>query len=54
LEKGPEEPKKEMTEEERKKELTKAKWAGMGQQAGGVHPHREVKIPSYGQFIGDW
>ncbi|RGP76690.1 hypothetical protein FLONG3_5130 [Fusarium longipes] len=54
LEKGPADPKKEMTEEERKRELTKAKWTGMQQQAGGVYPPREVKIPSYGQFIGDW
>ncbi|KAL6916862.1 hypothetical protein ACHAPO_006789 [Fusarium lateritium] len=54
LEKGTEESSKEMTEEERKRELTKAKWAGMQQQAGGVYPHREVKVPSYPKFMGDW
>ncbi|KAG8359428.1 hypothetical protein FVEN_g2885 [Fusarium venenatum] len=54
LEKGTEESSKEMTEEELKRELTKTKWAGMQQQAGGVYPHREVKVPSYPKFMGDW
>ncbi|KAM0402140.1 hypothetical protein ACHAPZ_005048 [Fusarium culmorum] len=54
LEKNTEEPKKEMTEEERKRELNKTKWEGMQQQSGGVYPHREVKVPSYPKFMGDW
>ncbi|GKU06494.1 unnamed protein product [Fusarium langsethiae] len=54
LEKGTKESPKEMTDEERKRELTKAKWEGMQQQAGGVYPRREVKVPSYPKFLGDW
>ncbi|RGP67757.1 hypothetical protein FSPOR_5947 [Fusarium sporotrichioides] len=54
LEKGTKESPKDMTDEERKRGLTKAKWEGMQQQAGGVYPHREVKVPSYPKFLGDW
>ncbi|KAF5232931.1 hypothetical protein FAUST_8419 [Fusarium austroamericanum] len=55
LEKGTEESsKKEMSDEERKRELNKTKWEGMQQQSGGVYPHREVKVPSYPKFMGDW
>ena len=53
LEKGPGEP-EEKTEDERRRELMKEKWADMQQQQGGVHPHREVKIPTYKSFVGDW
>ncbi|EKJ69368.1 hypothetical protein FPSE_10434 [Fusarium pseudograminearum CS3096] len=54
LEKSNEESKKEMSDEERKRELNKTKWEGMQQQSGGVYPHREVKVPSYPKFMGDW
>lgn len=53
LEKGLEEPEKE-TEDERTRELMKEKWADMRQQQGGVHRDREVKIPTYKSFVGDW
>ncbi|KAJ4118936.1 hypothetical protein NW768_010678 [Fusarium equiseti] len=53
LEKGTEEPEKK-TEDERRRELMKEKWADMRQQQGGVHPDREVKIPTYKSFVGDW
>ncbi|OBS24625.1 hypothetical protein FPOA_05165 [Fusarium poae] len=53
-EKGTEESSKGMAEDERKRELTKAKWEGMQQQAGGVYPHREVQVPTYPKFTGDW
>nr|CEG05376.1 unnamed protein product [Fusarium clavum] len=53
MEKGPEEPEKK-TEDERRRELMKEKWADMPQQKGGVDPDREVKIPTYKSFVGDW
>jgi hypothetical protein len=39
---------------EEKRELAKAKWEGMQPQRGGVYPDREVKVPSYPQFAGNW
>lgn len=53
LEKGPGEP-EEKTEDERRRELMKEKWAGMQQQKGGVYTDREVKILTYKSFVGDW
>ncbi|KAM0234375.1 hypothetical protein ACHAP5_010097 [Fusarium lateritium] len=43
-------PKEALPEANKEKE----KCADMQAQQGGVHPHREVKIPSYPQFIGNW
>ncbi|KAG5763394.1 hypothetical protein H9Q72_008496 [Fusarium xylarioides] len=37
-----------------KRELAKARWEGMQPQSGGVYPDREVKVPSYPQFTGNW
>ncbi|KAJ4264519.1 hypothetical protein NW762_005721 [Fusarium torreyae] len=37
-----------------KRDQAEAKWAGMQPQSGGVHPYREVKVPSYSQFVGNW
>ncbi|EWG49049.1 hypothetical protein FVEG_16395 [Fusarium verticillioides 7600] len=39
---------------EEKRELAKARWEGMQPQRGGVYPNREVKVPSYPQFTGNW
>lgn len=35
-------------------EMEKEKCTDMQAQKGGVYPHREVEIPSYSQFIGNW
>jgi hypothetical protein len=43
-------PKKPLAEAETEKE----KSTNMQGQKGGVYPHREVEIPSYSQFIGNW
>ncbi|KAM0559899.1 hypothetical protein ACHAPJ_003849 [Fusarium lateritium] len=37
-----------------KRDQAETKWADMQPQSGGVHPHREVKVPSYSQFVGNW
>ncbi|PNP81057.1 hypothetical protein FNYG_05524 [Fusarium nygamai] len=39
---------------EEKSELAKARWEVMQPQRGGVYPDREVKVPSYPQFTGNW
>ncbi|KAF4450435.1 hypothetical protein F53441_6434 [Fusarium austroafricanum] len=40
---------------EEKKAKAKEKWEGAGpQQRGGVYPHRDVRVPSYSDFTGDW
>ncbi|KIL87463.1 hypothetical protein FAVG1_09169 [Fusarium avenaceum] len=43
-------PKEPLAEVDMKKE----KCTDMQAQKGGVYPHREVEIPSYSQFIGNW
>jgi hypothetical protein len=35
-------------------DMEKEKCTDMQAQKGGVYPHREVEIPSYPQFIGNW
>ncbi|KAG5660090.1 hypothetical protein KAF25_003612 [Fusarium avenaceum] len=35
-------------------DMEKEKCMDMEAQKGGVYPHREVEIPSYSQFIGNW
>jgi hypothetical protein len=35
-------------------ETEKEKCTNLQAQKGGVYPHREVEIPSYSQFIGNW
>ncbi|KAF5022638.1 hypothetical protein F66182_5314 [Fusarium sp. NRRL 66182] len=39
---------------DKKSEPADAKWEGMQPQKGGVYPHRDVKVPSYPRFTGNW